>query len=71
MVAGAGGPGLRAAAGGEGGGHVDLRNAVGYSTAWLVYNLFGLPDARDAFVGDPPEIADNDGWIDWDSRDLP
>lgn len=44
---------------------------MGYSTAWLVYNLFGLPDARDAFVGDPPEIADNDGWIDWDSRDLP
>jgi pimeloyl-ACP methyl ester carboxylesterase len=42
--------------------HLDLRNAVGYTTAWLTYTLGCVGDADSAFTGPTPEIAQNSRW---------
>lgn len=56
---------------GDGSSHLDLSNALGYSTAWLVYTLAdGAMDSDDVFVGSSPEIATNGGWENWQSKSL-
>lgn len=56
---------------GIGGQHISPFNAMGYLVAWLLYTLAGDSEARSVFVGSPPEIATNQGWRNWQSKDLP
>jgi hypothetical protein len=53
------------------GSHDNLTEAVGYATAWLLYTLADVDEARSAFVGNPPEIETNDRWINWSGKNLP
>jgi hypothetical protein len=42
--------------------HADLRNALGYATAWMTYTLRCAGEADSAFTGPTPEIAQNSHW---------
>lgn len=56
---------------GDGAAHLNMTNAIGYSTAWLMYTLAdGAFDSDDVFVGSTPEIATNGGWENWQSKSL-
>ncbi len=49
----------------------DGNGYLGYITAWLMYQLQGDQNARDAFVGDPPEANTNTNWSWQAEKNLP